>query len=228
MAATPTIVTLRYDVEPTRDDWVLPEEPVPESLLHSQAVDLIKALLLHWVARTGLDAQVAPNLAFRWVEKHPKVGVDPDLCLISPSTPEGDELESLRAWAPGHSVPKLAIEVVSKGHPYKDYVTTPEKYAASGVPELWIFDPAMAGPKARGGPHRIQIWLRNREGAFERAYAGDGPAFSPALRAWLFAVDEGRKLRLADDREGTSWWHTEAEAALARIAELEAELRRRG
>lgn len=55
------------------------------------------------------------------------------------------------------------------------------------------------------------------------------PAYDDwVLRAWLFAVDEGRKLRLADDREGTAWWHTEAEHARARIAELEAELRRRG
>ena len=216
MAATSTArVTLRYDVQPTRDDWVLPEEPVPESLPHSLTVDLIKALLLHWVARVRLDAQVAPNLAVRWVAERPKVGLDPDLCVITPRTPEGDDLDSLCTWKTGHSAPKLAVEVVSKGHPYKDYARAPEKYAASGTGELWVFDPLMVGPKALGGPLRLQVWVRAGDGAFERVYAGDGPAFSPTLNAWLFAVDEGRRLRIADDREGTLWWRTQAEEAYA-------------
>lgn len=216
MAATSTArVTLRYEVQPTRDEWVLPEEPVPESLPHSLTVDLIKSLLLHWVARARLDAQVAPNLAVRWVEQRPRVGLDPDVCVIAPRTPEGDELESLCTWKDGHSAPKLAVEVVSKGHPYKDYATAPEKYAASGTGELWVFDPLMVGPKALGGPHRLQVWVRAADGAFERVFAGEGPAFSPALNAWLFAVDEGRRLRIADDPAGTLWWRTPAEDAYA-------------
>ena len=93
MAGPPTIVTLRYGVQPLRDDWELPEEPVPESLLHSQAVDLIKALLLHWVARTRLDAQVASNLAVRWVRERPKVGLDPDVCLTE--VPQEDAADAL-------------------------------------------------------------------------------------------------------------------------------------
>ena len=238
MAAT--TITLRYEVQPTRDDWVLPEEPVPESPLHSQAVDLTQALLLHWVARTGLDALIATNLAFRWIEARPKVGLDPDVCLVEPAPPPGSK--ALCTWRAGHHPPRLAVEVVSEGHPYKDYALAPEKYAASGVGELWVFDPELVGPRAQGGPHRIQVWTRSSDGAFERAYAGDGPAFSPTLNAWLFAVDEGQRHRIAEDRAGSRWWSTEAEAeraakeaeraakeaALARIAELEAELRRRG
>lgn len=247
-ASTTSTVTLRYQVQPTRDDWVLPEEPVPESLLHSQAVDLLQALLLAWVARARLDAQVATNLAVRWVKERPNVGLDPDVCLIVPKPPEGDFLESVCTWKPGHRAPRLAIEVVSKGHPYKDYATAPEKYAASGVDELWVFDPLMVGPRALGGPYALQLWVRAPDGAFERVYSGASPAFSPTLQAWLFVVDEGRKLRIADDREGTRWWRTpteealgeaeraraekedaraEMDAALARIAELEAELSRR-
>ncbi len=231
-------ITLRYEVGPALDDWALPEEPVPESIPHAQTVALIKDILAHWIARTGVDAQVAWNLAVRWVESKPKVGVDPDVCVIRPRTPEGDDLESLCTWKEGHLPPVLAVEVVSPKHPYKDYVTAPERYAASGTGELWVFDPKLAGPRGRGGPHRIQVWARGEADAFERVYAGEGPAFSPALGAWLFAVDEGRRLRIADDRDGTSWWHTAEEAeraakeaertakeeALARIAELEAKL----
>jgi hypothetical protein len=87
---------------------------------------------------------------------------------------------------------------VSENHPRKDYVSAPDRYAASG---------------------------------FARVYAGDGPARSEALSCWLFAVDEGRRLRLADNADATDWWLTPEEAeraakeaALARVAELEAEL----
>jgi hypothetical protein len=84
---------------------------------------------------------------------------------------------------------------------------------------------------------RLSIWCRDGRGDFARIYAGSGPARSPALGAWLFAVDEGRRLRIAGDEQGTSWWMTATEAeraakeaeraakeaALARVAELEAE-----
>jgi Uma2 family endonuclease len=243
---------LRYDVPVVRDDWVLPEEPMPESQPHDLVLDLLKAILLAWVARTGRDAQVARNLAVRWDEDRPRMGVDPDLCILSPRTPEGDELTSLCLWRPGHEPPRVAIEVVSESNPRKDYVTAPERYAASGTQELWIFDPKLAGPTSHGGPHRLQIWARDEDGSFRQRYGGPGPARSNALDGWLFPVDEGRRLRIADDEAGTAWWLTpeeqeraateqeraakeqeraakeqeraDKEAALARIAELEREL----
>ncbi len=227
-------VTLRYDVATVRDEWTLPEEPMPESQPHDLVLDQVKALLLFWVARTGRSAQVARNLAVRWDEARPSVGVDPDLCVISPRTPEGDELTSLCTWKQGHAPPVLALEVVSESKPREDYVSAPERYAASGTRELWMFDPKLAGPVSHGGPHRIQVWRRSADDSFDRVYAGEGPAWSVEAAAWLFAVDEGRRLRLADDIEGTSWWHTAEEAeraakeaALARVAALEAELQRR-
>lgn len=32
--------------------------------------------------------------------------------------------------------PRLCVEVVTTGHPWKNYVSAPEKYAAAGVGEL--------------------------------------------------------------------------------------------
>lgn len=228
MSASPTRITLRYEIAATPDDWALPEEPVPESQPHDLTLDLLKAILAHWIARTKLDAQVARNLAYRWVQQKPQIGVDPDLCVIAPATPEGEELESLCTWHEGHHPPLLAVEVVSRNHPYKDYTTAPERYAANGTRELWVFDPKLVGPRALGGPFRLQLWTRNADGEFERTHAGEGPFFSAALRGWVFAVNEGRRIRIADDAAGTRWWETAEEAARARVAELEAELRRRG
>lgn len=111
-----------------------------------------------------------------------------------------------------------------------------------------MFDPELAGPRSLGGPFRLQLWTRDDEGGVARVYAGEGPVKSPAIGAFLIAVEEGTRLRIAHDLAGTSWWMTaeemersdkeaeraakEAEraakeAALARVAELEAELARR-
>jgi Uma2 family endonuclease len=200
------------------DDWVLPEEPVPESSLHDLASDLLKLLLLAWVARLGRLAlpHVGRNLGVHWDKDRPAIGVAPDILVLDPPPPEGElDLTSLQLWKEGHHPPVLAVEIVSSSRPAKDYVTSPERYAASGTQELWIFDPRLAGPKRDGGPHRLQIWRRGGEDSFERIYAGDGPAFSPAVSGWLFVVREGHLLRIADDEAGTRWWMTEAETERA-------------
>ncbi|MGZ5969865.1 MAG: Uma2 family endonuclease, partial [Polyangiales bacterium] len=164
-------ILLRYQVT-SRDDWALPEEPMPESQPHDLTVDLIRDLLAHWIARQGLDAQVARNLAVRWDQAHPQVGLDPDVCLIAPRTPEGQALESLQTWLPGHAAPRIAFEVVSS-NAKKDYVSAPERYAACGTRELVVFDAALRGPRAFGGPHRIQVWRQSAEGSFDRVEAGE-------------------------------------------------------
>lgn len=194
-----------------------------ESVVHDQAVELLKALLAAWAARAG-SAFVARNLAVRWDEAHPQIGVDPDVCVLAPPPPDAADLRSVRTWLPGHAPPVVAIEVVSENNPHKDYAIAPDKYAASGAGELWIFDPLLAGPSVHGGPFRVQIWHRGADGDLTRIYAGDGPARSPSLGAFLVVTNEGRKLRIADDEAATTFWRTPEEAALARVAELEAAL----
>jgi Uma2 family endonuclease len=232
--ATPERVRVHYEVPTSREDWTLCEEPVPESQPHDLTIDLLKALLLAWVARTRLSAQVVRNLAVRWDVSRPRMGVDPDLALISPRTPEGDELVSLCTWQEGHHPPVLGIEVVSANHPHKDYDAAPEKYAACGAQELWVFDPKLAGPSSKGGPFRLQVWRRDGDGDFTRVHAGEGPAYSAAVKGWLVVVADGERVRIADDSEGTHLWETAEEAeraakeaALARVAELELLLARR-
>jgi Uma2 family endonuclease len=195
--------------------WELVDELMPESVLHDHAVELLKALLAAWAARSGASSFVARNLAVRWNESMPQIGVDPDVSVFVPAPPDAIELRSVRTWAPGYVPPLLAIEVVSNTNPHKDYVIAPDKYAASGTGELWIFDPLLAGPAAHGGPFRMQVWHRREDGDFVRLYAGDGPARSPSLGAWLVATDEGRKLRIADDEGATRFWLTAEEAERA-------------
>jgi len=236
---------VRYAVRAPRAGWELSEVTMPESVIHDEAVTLLRAILAAWA--TG-RARVVRNLAVRWDEANPRVGVDPDLAVLMPPPPEGTELKSLRTWLDGHEPPLVAVEVVSESDPRKDYVIAPDKYAASGSRELWIFDPLLCGPASQGGPFRIQVWRRDGTD-FVRVYAGEGPAYSAAVGGHLVVVDDGRKLRIAKDADATDFWLTPEESeraakeaervakdgervakesALARIAELEAELARRG
>jgi Uma2 family endonuclease len=243
MSSSPrAVIGVHYTVPLQLASWELSDGLMPESVLHDQAVELLKALLTAWAARAGGPMLVVRNLAVRWNEAEPRIGVDPDVAVLAPAPSGAQELRSIRTWRPGHAPPLLAIEVVSETNPHKDYAIAPDKYAASGTTELWIFDPLLAGPAAHGGPFRIQIWHRSDNGDLARVYAGDGPAQSPTLGATLVATDEGRKLRIAEDQDATAFWLTgeeseraakEAEraakeAALSRIAELEAVIAARG
>jgi len=201
-----------YRVPRTRRGWELPEETMPESVPHDEAVELLKAILSWW-ARGRDRVQVARNLAIRWDAAEPRIGADPDVCVLSPAPAERD-LRSVRTWA-GHAPPLLAIEVVSETNPHKDYVVAPDKYAASGTRELWIFDPLLAGPTSHGGPHVLQVWHRDGEGRFVRSYAGDGAAYSEALAAYVVPLAAENKLRLADDEGGARLWPTAEEAERA-------------
>jgi Uma2 family endonuclease len=149
---------------------------------------------------------------------------------VEPRPRDPEALDSLRLWVPDTVPPTLAVEVVSKSHPYKDYALVPDQCASIGVRELIVFDPLLAGSRKHGGPHRLQIWRRTEDDAFERVYAGPGPVRSEVLQAFCVVTDEPR-LRFADDAGGRHLWPTPEEAERLekerRIAELEAELARR-
>ena len=101
MSDSGAIVALRYAVRPVAEAWVLPEIPVPESHPHDLLLRYLLALLEAWVQRTSLDAIVARNLALRWYEDNPRVGIDPDVSLITPAPPEPHAQRHLAA----HSTP---------------------------------------------------------------------------------------------------------------------------
>ncbi|MEZ4295875.1 MAG: Uma2 family endonuclease [Polyangiaceae bacterium] len=205
-----------YEVPQRRDDWVLSEEErVPESRPHDLVTYALFALLEAWIRRTGMDAIVCRNLAIRWEEDRPAIGVDPDLCVISPAPPDEQHLISLRTWETGHYPPLLAIEIVSPSRADKDYDESPLKYAANGTAELIVFDPWLKASRTQASKYPLQVFRRDETGDLVRVYAGDGPAFCETAGAWFFVVNEGRSLRIAGDEAGTSWWMTQEEAERA-------------
>jgi len=218
---------------------------MPVTPLHNDAVLLLSSVLAAWVAASGRDASIEHDIALRWDPEHPRVGVDPDLAVFEPALPDRDRILSAKTWVEGHAAPRLAIEIVSTTNPKKDYGQSPEKYAANGTEELWVFDPRLAGPRSTGGPFLLQVWRRAEDGGFQRLYAGPGPARSERLGAWIVVTSEGRRVRVADDPDGRMLWPTieeqeraakeraiadkeraiaEKDAALAELAAVKAEL----
>ena len=239
-------VVLTFEVPWTHPDWVLEDTQMPVSAVQDNASTVVASVWRAGARRHGRSVQVRRDLAVRWDEEHPSVGVDPDVCLLDPppDVPEAT-LTSLRLWEPGHHPPRVALEVVSENNAAKDYGVGPRKHAASGLRELWVFDPMRYGPTDDGGPWVLQLWARGKTGEFRRVYAGDGPAWSEAFGAWVVVSRDGMFVRLSDDEEGAALWPTEAERehaeterersekerersekerALARVAELEAQL----
>jgi Uma2 family endonuclease len=220
------VVELSYSLSAIPDDWELPDDIAvpPESRHHDLTIDRLRALLSAWITRSGRDAIITRNLAVRWIQERPNVGIDPDIALIEPSPPDADELLSLTLWKPGNPVPRFAVEVVSQSHPYKDYGVVQERYAAFGVGELVVLDARLLGPRKLGGPFAIQIW-RSGAGRFSRVYAGSGPAHSEVLGAWIQFEDF--VVQISDECDGTKRWLTEIETLERRVRELEDLLKQR-
>jgi len=216
---------LRYALSGFSDSWLIPEEEVPESAWHDGCLELFKALLDAWVTATARNAAVFRDIAIQVQRERPRVGWNPDVCLVEPAPAGAAELESMRLW--DHAPPRVAFEAVSPNHPFKDYAVVPEKCALAGVTELCVFDPLLAGPRAQGGPWLLQLWRRAPDGEFERVHAGAGPAMSEVLGAYFIPDRDARRLRIAARANGDDPWLTREEAALRRVAELEAELQRR-
>jgi hypothetical protein len=214
-------VFVRYPVRTRLDAWVLPDGTVPESLPHDAAAHRLKVLLEGWASRLDRPCFVPRNLAVRWLESSPKVGIDPDVCVLDPPPPDVNDLSSLCLWKPGHLPPSICFEIVSRNHPHKDYAELQDRYALVGTRELVVFDPFLAGPSALGGPVLLQLWRRDSVGVLERVHAGDSPVASEVLGGWL--VPTATTLEIADDRGGVRRWPTWEELAATRRVEVERE-----
>jgi hypothetical protein len=71
----------------------------------------------------------------------------------------------------------------------------------------------------------LQVWRRSEAGEFRQVFAGDAPAYSEELGAWLVVTDGGTRLRVADDEAGEHLWLTGEESERARADALAARLR---
>lgn len=190
-------------------DWYIEDnEPVSQDPVHQEQEFRLQSTLLAWKNRTNQEQLlVGCEMACRWDPVEYKVGVDPDVYVVD--RPPGDEkgyIGSLKTWQNGHSPPILAIEIVSRSRPGKDYRYSPEKHDLLGTFELWVYDPNLYGYTDDQPPVFLQIFQRETNDVLVQRYAGSGPCRSDALEAWVMVIDG--ELIIANDREGKDRWPT--------------------
>ncbi len=196
-------------------DWYIEDdEPVAQSVDHQQDEFRTQSKFLAWQKRKKQDhLLIGCELACRWDPAHPGVGVDPDVYIVA--RPLGEEgtgyIGSLRTWESGNSPPLLAIEIVSRSRPGKDYKHSPIKHDLLGTFELWIFDPRLDGYTDEQPPVLLQVFQRETNNRLAQVYAGEGPYFSDAVDAWVMVIDG--ELVISNDKEGKDRWPTLEEEA---------------
>ncbi|MGK4000389.1 Uma2 family endonuclease [Sorangium sp. So ce1024] len=226
------------------------EKKMGEDSLQTWIVELLRPLIERWYSELGRPRFVGADQFIYYQQFDPSKVVAPDVYVL-PGVAPGRRVRSWKVWETGMA-PSFALEVASSDDPYKEYADVLERYRELGVKELVIFDPDWErGPdrvrwlryrklKTRGF---VQVETTNADRIYARV-----------LGCWLRAIGAGEetRLRLATGPEGEALFPTAAEAeraasemeraasemeraasemervakqaALSRIAELEAQI----
>jgi Uma2 family endonuclease len=194
-------------------------EQVPETKWHLE----LKTLLYQFLKLAFADrAHIGCDQFVYWDASNPRVCLAPD-AFVRLGGP--DELfGSWKVWERG--APHVAVEIISSDDARDRYWEPKlDHYRQLGVLELVRFDP-------EASQQQLRIWDRIENDLIERRSSAE-PAPSNVLPGFWVTVQDaklGASLRLSRDEAGVALYPTPAEtadAAAARIRELEAELARR-
>jgi Uma2 family endonuclease len=192
-------------------------KPMGETEVHVFELIRILTTLRAWFRRTA-DVYVGGNMMFYYEEGNPKASISPDVFVVfgvSTAPPR----RTYKLWEEG--VPPAAVfELTSRKTRREDLGKKRDLYRRIGVREYILYDPLgeYLRPPLQG--------FRLTGDIYEPiAPEPDGTLHSEALGLMLRLVD-GR-LRLSDRSSGVELLSPEerAEAAEARVVELEARLR---
>jgi hypothetical protein len=235
--------------EPGFDPTTYPvEEKAGEDLLQRLIVELLRPLVERWLAERGVTALVGAD-QFIYSRQHEPTRRYAPAVYVLPGVAPGTSVGAWKIWLTGVA-PSFALEVCSSDWK-KDYEEVPERCAEIGVEELIVFDPWWA-ERPGGEGARWQVFRLGKRGLRRAIRVDDDRVRSKVLACWLRAVGVGQstRIRIGTGRHGTLFPTPEEaerqakeaerhakeaerqaneakEAALARVAELEALLRRR-
>jgi len=194
---------------------------MPETGLHLELRTALYLLVRDFVGERGA---VGSEQFVYWDPSDPRKCLAPDLIVRMGAAP--GPFPTWRTWERG--APHLAVEVVSPSDASEaEWQEKLARYRRSGINEIARFDPEHAG-------RPLRLWDRFDGDLVERDLEGEYALLCDALGVhWCVQSDAtlGRVLRLSQDAFGQtlvpSAIERERQAAAERIAELEAELRRR-
>ena len=202
-------------------------EEVPETGVHLELRTALYLLVRDFVGERGA---VGSEQFVYWDPSDPRQCLAPDLIVRIGATP--GPFPTWKIWERG--APHLAVEVASPFDAGEaEWQRKLARYRKSGINEVARFDPEDA-------EHPLRLWDRLEGDLVERDLTGEHALLCDTLGVhWCVREDAtlGRVLRLSLDALGQTLVPTAAErertatererAATERIAELEAELRRR-
>jgi len=195
-------------------------ERVPESKRHLRQ----RTTLWQILERAFRDhAAIGCDQFVYWDPTDPRQCLAPD-AFVRLGVPD-DQFRSWKVWERG--APDVAVEVLSSiDERDRDLEAKIEKYRRLGVRELVVFDPEQ-------NPPSLRVWESVDGDLVERSVEGHLAPSRCLPATWVIVPDaeSGALLRLSRDPEGKDLLPTPDDlriAAEARVAELEAELRRRG
>lgn len=200
------------------------EEKLGEDILQRWIAELLRPLLERWLKERGIQALVGADQFIYWKQHDPHKRVSPDVYVL-PGVSPATRVRIWKLWET-RIPPSFCLEVVSRDWE-KDYCEAPSRYDECGAEELVIFDPDW---QQRSEGLRWQIYRRVSRRGFIRVETTNADRVrARTIGAWLRAVGEGEstRIRIATGPRGDEIFPTAEEAALARVAELEAKLPRR-
>jgi len=193
---------------------------MPETGVHLEVRTALYLLVRDFVGQQGA---VGSDQFLYWDPSDPRQCLAPDLIVRMGGAP--GPFPTWKTWERG--APHLAVEVVSPFDASEaEWQRKLVRYRRSGINEIVRFDPENAG-------RPLRLWDRFDGDLVERDLAGEHALLCDTLSVhWCVRRDAslGRVLRLSRDALGQTLVPSALErehAALERVAELEAELRRR-
>ena len=170
------------------------------------------------LGRTGLEADYEGTVRFRpdtvarvnraTAERHPvKKGVRPDLLVrTAMSRPERERFmpKGVLRLDRGTPVPRLVLEVLSKGSANRDLHYKRHLYEAAGIAEYLIYD---LGDKRRAGSPRELLMYRLEGGAYRRVAPEPAMSVGGVDAYWSEVFDTHIRM-LPDAREDTEAMRT--------------------
>jgi len=193
---------------------------MPETGVHLELRTALYLLVRDFVGERGA---VGSEQFVYWDPSDPRQCLAPDLIVRMAAMP--GPFPSWKTWERG--APHLAVEVVSPSDSSEaEWQQKLARYRRSGINEVARFDPEDA-------ERPLRLWDRFDGDLVERDLEGEYALLCDALGVhWCVRSDValGRVLRLSRDAHGQTLVPSASEreqAALARVAELEAELRGR-
>lgn len=220
-------------------------KPMAETERHAIAtINAWQALRRQFADRE--DVYVGVDMLLYYVEGDPRKSVVPDIFVVF-GVPKLPPRDNWLAWREG-KLPDFVLEVTSRRTRHRDEGPKRELYQRLGVEEYWQYDPTgdyldprlkgarLTGPAYRPIPATIGpggIQCASRPLGLELHLSGNALRFFDPARAEYLPTpyeDQVRANREADranrEADRANQEADRAEAALHRVAELEAELRK--